>query len=59
MVSAFVFYVMCGCCYTTAADTTTTTAAAATATNSEKKNTSFYSVFVAYKMNLSNSQLFV
>ena len=25
----------------------------------EKKNTSFYSVFVAYKMNLSQSQLFV
>ena len=25
----------------------------------EKKNTSFYSVFIAYKMNLSNSKLFV
>lgn len=25
----------------------------------EKKNTSFYSVFVCYKMNLSNSELFV
>ena len=27
--------------------------------NTEKKNTSFYSIFVAYKMNLSNSQLFL
>lgn len=27
--------------------------------DTEKRNTSFYSVFVAYKMNLTNSQLFV